>query len=72
MSKLAVVLAREETMEHQRSRTSWLREGDRNTEFFQVKVRPRNRANRIKLLVDVASQSFTAEEDLERLACEFY
>jgi hypothetical protein len=72
MSKLAVVLAREETMEHQRSRTSWLREGDRNTEFFQVKVRARNRANRIKLLVDVASQSFTAEEDLEWLACEFY
>lgn len=34
MAKLADVLAREETMERQRSRIAWLRDGDRNTEFF--------------------------------------
>ena len=31
VAKLADVLAREETMERQRSRISWLRDGDRNT-----------------------------------------
>ncbi|KAG2583695.1 hypothetical protein PVAP13_6KG193318 [Panicum virgatum] len=50
MAKLADVLAREETMEKQRARISWLREGDRNTEFFQAKARARNQSNRIKRL----------------------
>jgi hypothetical protein len=72
MAKLADVLAREETMERQRSRIAWLKEGDRNTNFFQVKARARNRANRIKVLRDEAGQEFTDQEDLERLACQFY
>jgi hypothetical protein len=72
MAKLADVLAREETMERQRSRISWLREGDRNTEFFQAKARARHRANRIKILSDDAGNVFTEQEDLEWLACDFY
>lgn len=72
MAKLADVLAREETMEHQRSRIAWLREGDRNTEFFQAKARARSRANRIKLLHDESGKVFTEQVDLERLTCEFY
>ena len=39
VATLSDVLAREETMERQRSCISWLREGDRNTEFFQAKAR---------------------------------
>lgn len=72
MAKLADVLAREETMEKQRSRIAWLREGDRNTEFFQAKARARQRMNKIKALHDDAGNVFTDQEDLERLACEFY
>ena len=69
---IVVVLAREETMERQRSRIAWLRDGDRNTEFFQVKARARHRTNRIKVLKDDAGHVFTDQEDLERLACQFY
>ena len=72
MAKLADVLAREETMERQRLRISWLRDGDRNTEFFQAKARARHCTNRIKVLSDDAGNVFTDQEDLERLACEFY
>jgi hypothetical protein len=72
MAKLSDVLAREEVMERQRSRIAWLREGDRNTEFFQAKAKARSRTNRIKQLTDEMGRVFTDQEDLERLACEFY
>jgi hypothetical protein len=49
----------------------WLREGDRNTAFFQAKARARHHTNRIKLLKDDSGWVFTEQEDLERLACEF-
>jgi ribonuclease HI len=72
ISKLSVVLDREETMERQRSRVAWLREGDRNTEFFQSKARARGRTNSIRSLTDSNGQVVTKQEDLERLACAFY
>jgi hypothetical protein len=42
VAKLADVLAWEETMERQRSRIAYLRDGDQNTKFFQEKARVRN------------------------------
>lgn len=49
-----------------------MKEGDRNTEFFQAKARTRSRINRIKLLHDDSGRAFTDQADLERLACDFY
>lgn len=72
MTNLTVVLAREETMERQHSRIAWLRDGDHNTEFFQAKACARNRTNRIKMLKDEIGREFTDQDDLERLACDFY
>jgi len=34
MTRISELLAREEIMEKQRARTTWLKEGDRNTKFF--------------------------------------
>lgn len=70
--KLGEMLAREETMERQRSRISWLREGDRNTASFQAKAHARNQTNKITVLKDDTGREFIEQEDLERLACEFY
>ena len=42
----------EELLWMQRSRISWLREGDCNTQFFHRKAVWRARKNRIKMLVD--------------------
>lgn len=52
MAKPSNMLAREETMECQRARISWLREGDRNTAFFQAKAWAQGRTNRISILKD--------------------
>jgi hypothetical protein len=72
MAQLTEVLAREEVMAKQRSRITWLREGDRKTEFFQAKAKARSKTNRIKLLMDVDGHVFTDQEDLERLTGDFY
>ena len=72
MAKLSEVLAREEIMVHQRSRISWLKEGDRNTEFFQAKASARTRTNRIKVLKYETGREFSDQDNLKRLAREFY
>jgi hypothetical protein len=48
--RVAELLAREEVMEKQRSRVERLREGDRNTGFFQAKEKQRTRLNKITSL----------------------
>ena len=50
MAQISELLAREEELEKQRSRLTWLKDGDRNTEFFQAKSKERARKNRIESL----------------------
>ncbi|CAM8931881.1 unnamed protein product [Rhodiola kirilowii] len=45
-------LIREESMWAQRSRVTWLSEGDNNTRFFHLKANARRRSNTISTLVD--------------------
>lgn len=48
--RLCELFEREEIMEHQRSRIDWLKQGDRNTGFFQARAKARRRTNRIHSL----------------------
>ncbi|XP_073363536.1 uncharacterized protein [Aegilops tauschii subsp. strangulata] len=72
MSKLREALKLEEIWLKQRSRVPWLREGDRNTAYFQAQARQRKRINKIANL-QRSDGSFCAsgDEDKEEII-EFY
>jgi hypothetical protein len=72
VSRLSVLLEREETMERQHSCVTWLKEGDRNTSFFQAKARARGRTNRIRALQREDGSEATEQGELELLASQFY
>lgn len=59
-------------MEQQRSQVQWLREGDRNTDFFQAKVRARARTNKIKGLKRHDGTWSDDQEEMEHMASHFY
>lgn len=72
MRQLSELVAREEEMCRQRSRIDWLKSGDRNTEFFQAKMKSRAQTNRIKGLRRADGIWVNEQEDMEGLAMEFY
>ncbi|CAM8926103.1 unnamed protein product [Rhodiola kirilowii] len=65
-------LAREELMWAQRSRISWLGEGDNNTRFFHLKANARKRFNTISSLIDSEGRSHTEPNDLQHVAVSYF
>jgi hypothetical protein len=63
---------REEIMAHQRSRVEWLREGDRNTDFFHVKASARKKTNRIDVLVRDDGSKCEDQDGIKQLVHTFY
>lgn len=72
MSRISELLTREEIMEKQRARIEWLKEGDRNTAFFQAKSKERARVNKVSALRREDGSIATTQEVLETTAMEFY
>jgi hypothetical protein len=62
------LLYREEMLWLQRSRITWLKEGDRNTRFFHQKAVWRARRNKIKKLKDSDGSWKDAPSDMERIS----
>ncbi|CAM8980230.1 unnamed protein product [Rhodiola kirilowii] len=65
-------LIREESMWAQRSRISWLSEGDNNTKFFHLKANARRRTNTISTLIDSEGISSSNVVDIERVAVSYF
>ncbi|KAL9673280.1 hypothetical protein QQ045_029535 [Rhodiola kirilowii] len=65
-------LIREETMWAQRSRISWLSQGDNNTKYFHLKANARRRINTISSLVDSEGRSYSNLVDIERVAVSYF
>ncbi|KAL9664958.1 hypothetical protein QQ045_020367 [Rhodiola kirilowii] len=65
-------LLREESIWAQRSRVSWLSEGDNNTRFFHLKANDRRRINTISTLVDQEGRSHSNQNDIENVAVSYF
>jgi hypothetical protein len=72
MKQISEMLSREEVMEKQRSRVDWLKEGDRNTAFFQAKSRERAKCNHITSLLKPDGERVTEQAEIESVARQFY
>jgi hypothetical protein len=62
----------EEMLWIQRSRISWLKEGDRNTRFFHQKAKWRARRNKIKKLKDNDGVWKEVPSEMERMASSYF
>lgn len=71
-SELDDLLKKEEIMWLQRSRTLWLKEGDRNTKFFHNKANQRQKKNSINKLLSADGRWVTKKEELMALVREYY
>lgn len=72
--ELCSALREEELFWKQKSRATWLREGDKNTEFFHATTKQRRARNRITKLKDVDG-SWTLKEagqKIERAATSYF
>jgi hypothetical protein len=71
-NRMDELLYREEMMWLQRSRISWLKEGDRNTKFFHHKAAARAKKNRIKRLRDDDNWITQNKKEMEGLTISFF
>ena len=66
------MLLREELMWRQRSRTTWLKEGDKNTKYFQQKATWRRKKNTITRLKDGNGQWVEDKEGIQQMTTRFF
>lgn len=71
-NKIDNILLDEEIFWKQRSRADWLREGDRNTNFFHSKASARKQKNKISGIEDDSGKWTEDAEVVERLFWEYF
>ncbi|XP_024171787.1 uncharacterized protein LOC112177760 [Rosa chinensis] len=72
MDRLHAFLSQEEAFWRQRSKITWLKEGDRNTGFFHRKVANRKRHNTIQGLYDEDGNWVEDNDGMERVVTSYF
>ncbi|TYG40901.1 hypothetical protein ES288_D12G131400v1 [Gossypium darwinii] len=70
--RLDFLYAKEESYWAQRSRSRWLREGDRNTRFFHAKATGRLKKNNIERLKDAEGNWVTNSKEICKVAKDYF
>ncbi|WJX75538.1 hypothetical protein P8452_59063 [Trifolium repens] len=65
--ELTLVLKQEEAMWFQKSRSQWIKDGDRNTCYYHVKTINRRRKNKIMMLKNDQNEWIEEEADLKEM-----
>ncbi|KAG2598477.1 hypothetical protein PVAP13_5KG367307, partial [Panicum virgatum] len=71
-NRMDELLYREEMMWLQRSRISWLQEGDRNTGFFHRKATWRSKKNKIRGFISEDNRYVENKGEMEAMATKFF
>lgn len=66
------LLKKEETLWRQRSRATWLKDGDKNTKFFHGKVGQRRKTNEIKKIRGDDGRWWHNQENIVRVMVDYY
>ncbi|KAF7820561.1 ribonuclease H [Senna tora] len=69
---LEEVLNQEETLWFQKSRSDWIRDGDRNTKYYHTKAITRRRRNKILMLKNQSGQWVEDLTEIRNIIVEFY
>jgi hypothetical protein len=72
LKRMSELLAREEVMMRQRSRVQWLKDGDRNTSFFQAKCKQRKRQNFIQSLRGEDGVIFHEQKEIQLMGMNYF
>jgi hypothetical protein len=70
--ELCSLLEEEEAYWQQRSRVSWLKEGDKKTKFFHAYANQHRRTNEIITLKNDLGVSISGDEGLEQVSTEYF
>jgi hypothetical protein len=70
--ELNMLLGKEEKFWRQRSRISWLSQGDRNTKYFHGRATQRRRRNSVYRLCDERGSWHESNEEIAEIMLEYY